>query len=270
MGHPRALPDGVGELQATRAGPAPPVARALPLPRPEDDVSAGRRPEQSDRRRLAGAGQADVLLRRLRADPPLPAGLLLAGPFRQFGPILQDIGPELPGPEVQRGRAVRERHVRAPEPGGAGRLEVRRGGVPRGVSVISEVEDAGVSGPEAGGVRGRVRCPFCGPALWSMTAAQLDPEEERGSAARLESGKLGVLRVLARPLARRVLVGPLGRPARNLMLKKIITTKMILWTLKMMMRFMMMIWRFVLSNTIKSTNNRKLCNKVNSQLSGEN
>lgn len=114
MGRPSPVRDGVGQQEAARRRQPPPVAGGVRVPRAADDGGDDqRRVEQPDRGRLARAGQAPLLLQRVRLDPPLPAGPVVPGPHREGVSVLENVRPELPGQEMQERSAVRERSVRA-------------------------------------------------------------------------------------------------------------------------------------------------------------
>lgn len=149
MGYPHALPNGGGESEAPSGGETPPMAGALPVPRAADDVNINSRLiEQQDYRRLACAGEASILLRRLRVDSKFQTESAIAGSFRRIIPVFQDFGSELSGKKLQRRCVVRERPVRARD-GGQAR---RRRNLPRGISGIHEIEDAGVPDKKTSGV----------------------------------------------------------------------------------------------------------------------
>lgn len=105
MGRPRPLPNGFAQPKAPRLRQAPLMEGALPVPRAENGSGAnGGRVEQPAGRRVAGAGEAAVLLLRVRVE---------SGSFHENVAVFEDVGSELFDEEVWRGPGVRERSVRA-------------------------------------------------------------------------------------------------------------------------------------------------------------
>lgn len=129
MGHPSALLDRVGEPQAPGDREAAAVAGALQVPRPAHGGGAGELcAQRPDRRRMAHAREAHVLLRRMRADSEFQGESTYPGSPRQIVAILKDVGAELPHEEVPRRFAVRQRPLRTSDGGEGGRSgDLQRG-----------------------------------------------------------------------------------------------------------------------------------------------
>lgn len=153
----------------------------------------GRRFGREDHRWLARPGEAHVLLLRVRAEPPLPAGPEAAWPLPEGLPLLQDVGAELPAEEVPWRPALRERPMRAPyERRGRG-----PGGLPGSVQGVHELENPSLPDKAAGGARGPGLPLLQGPGL-EHDHGSAHPQE-RCPEARVATRPARVLRVRERP-----------------------------------------------------------------------
>lgn len=93
MGHPRALFNRFGEPEAPRGREPAVMACGLRVSRPAHDSNIDERyAQRSDRRWVAHAGQAHVLLLRLQADSAFQAESTHAGSPGQCFAVLEDFG----------------------------------------------------------------------------------------------------------------------------------------------------------------------------------
>lgn len=93
MGHTDALPGRVGEPETPSDSDEAAMARGVRVPSAAhgSDIDEGCT-KRSDRRRVAVAGQAYVLLLRVRVDPAFPSESVVGGSLREGHPVLEDFG----------------------------------------------------------------------------------------------------------------------------------------------------------------------------------